>query len=303
MTYPKGLKVWLDGSIMEYYDAKVPILTHSMQYGSGIFEGIRAYETDNGTAIFRLRDHVDRFFRSTKIYYMDINFSKEDIENAIINVVRENNLKSCYIRPFAFYNDDSIGLSPFKKKISVYIAAVPFKEYLSELNGVRCKTSSWHRINSKILPVQAKASGNYLNSIIAHLEARHSGYDEAIMLTENSYVAEGPGENIFIVKNGKIISPGTTSDILEGITRDTVLKISRDIGFDAIERDVRREELYVSDEVFFSGTAAEITPIVEIDGMRIGNGKPGNVALAIKEKYMQIVHGKIKSYYNWLTFI
>ena len=298
-----NLKVWLDGEIIEYKEAKVPILTHSLQYGSGIFEGIRAYDTVNGPAIFRLDDHINRFFGSAKIYYMNLKFSSEEIKNAIINVVKANDLKSCYIRPFAFYNDDSIGLSPFNKKISVFIAAVPFKEYLTELNGVRCKISSWKRISSNILPVKAKASGNYLNSIIAHLEARYSGYDEAIMLAENANIAEGPGENIFIVKNRKVISPGTNSDILEGITRDTVLKISKDLGYEVLERDMHKEELYISDEVFFSGTAAEITPIVEIDGIKIGDGKPGNITLSIKERYMEIVHGKIKAYYNWLTFI
>ncbi len=298
-----NLKVWLDGEIIEYKDAKVPILTHSLQYGSGIFEGIRAYDTGNGPAIFRLDDHVNRFFRSAKIYYMNLKFSSEEFKNAIISVVKTNDLKSCYIRPFAFYNDDSIGLSPFNKKISVFIAAVPFKEYLTEINGVRCKISSWKRISSNILPVKAKASGNYLNSIIAHLEARYSGYDEAIMLAENANIAEGPGENIFIVKDGKVISPGTSSDILEGITRDTVLKISKDLGYEVVERDMHKEELYISDEVFFSGTAAEITPIVEIDGIKIGDGKPGKITLSIKERYMEIVHGKIKAYYNWLTFI
>ncbi|MGC8671941.1 MAG: branched-chain amino acid transaminase [Thermoplasmata archaeon] len=303
MTEYNNLKVWLDGKIIDYKDAKVPILTHSLQYGSGIFEGIRAYDTVNGPAIFRLDDHINRFFRSAKIYYMNLKFASEEIKNAIISVVKANDLKSCYIRPFAFYNDDSIGLSPFNKKISVFIAAVPFKEYLTELNGVRCKISSWKRISSNILPVKAKASGNYLNSIIAHLEARYSGYDEAIMLAENANIAEGPGENIFIVKNGKVISPGTNSDILEGITRDTVLKISKDLGYEVLERDMHKEELYISDEVFFSGTAAEITPIVEIDGIKIGDGKPGNITLSIKERYMDIVHGKLKAYYNWLTFI
>ncbi|MGC8663844.1 MAG: branched-chain amino acid transaminase [Thermoplasmata archaeon] len=297
------LKVWLDGEFIDYIDAKVPILTHSLQYGSGIFEGIRAYDTENGPAIFRLDDHINRFFRSAKIYYMDLKFTKDEIKNAIIKTVRENKLKSCYIRPFAFYNDDSIGLSPFKKKISVFIAAVPFKEYLSEINGVKCKTSSWKRINSNILPVSAKASGNYLNSIIAHLEARYSGYDEAILLTENAYVAEGPGENIFLVKGNDVISPGLSSDVLQGITMDTVLKISNDLGYNVIERDIHREELYVSDEVFFSGTAAEITPIVNIDGIKIGDGNPGKITASIKNKYMDIVHGKERFHLEWLTFI
>ncbi|MDP8011509.1 MAG: branched-chain amino acid transaminase [Thermoplasmata archaeon] len=299
----KDLKVWLDGELIQYNDAKVPILTHSLQYGSGIFEGIRAYETDNGTAIFRLDDHINRFFRSAKIYYMDLKYTKDEIKNAIIEVVKKNNLSNCYIRPFAFYNDDTIGLSPFKKKISVFIAAVPFKEYLTELNGVKCKISSWKRINSNILPVSAKASGNYLNSIIAHLEARYSGYDEAILLTDNGSVAEGPGENIFIVKGNNVISPGLSSDILEGITRDTVMNISKDLGYNFIERDIHKEELYVSNEVFFSGTAAEITPIVNIDGIRIGDGNPGKITVSIKNRYMDIVHGKERSHNNWLTYI
>lgn len=295
------LKVWWDGKILHYSDAKVPILTHSLQYGSGIFEGIRAYRMGNGTAVFRLRDHLRRFFNTAKIYRMNIKYGMDEVYSAVLETVRVNKLQECYIRPFAFYNDDGIGLSPFGKNVSLFIAAVPFGKYLSEKDGVRCKTSTWRRINSNILPVQAKASGNYLNSLVANLEARTLGFDEAIMLTEDGYIAEGPGENIFIVKDGRIVTPPVESDILVGITRDSIIKIADHMGIKTVERNIHREEIYTADEAFFAGTAAEITPISSVDGIPVGDGKKGEITAKIKDEFMAIVHGSDATFRDWLT--
>ncbi len=302
MAY-QNLKVWIDGEILDYEKVKVPVLTHSLQYGSGIFEGIRAYNTENGPAVFRLREHIERFLNSAKIYHMDLKYKREELEKAVVDVVRINKLNECYIRPFAFYNDDQIGLSPFGKKVSVFIAAVPFGKYLAMDGGTKCKISTWKRISSETLPIQAKASGNYLNSIIANLEAKYAGYDEAILLGQNGYVAEGAGENIFLVKNNTIITPGPQADILMGVTRDTVMQIANYLGYNVIERNVHKEELYTADEVFFSGTAAEITPIVNIDGIKIGDGNVGNVTKKIRETYYNIVHGKVKEFEHFLTYV
>ncbi|MEM3205104.1 MAG: branched-chain amino acid transaminase [Candidatus Micrarchaeaceae archaeon] len=301
----KTLKVWLDGRLIDYDKAKVPILTHSLQYGSGIFEGIRAYQTDAGPAIFRLNDHLKRFFNSAKIYAIDIGYSKNELAEAIIKLVKANDLGDCYIRPFAFYNDDSIGVSAFGKKVSVFIATIPFGAYFGKGKelGIKCKVSSWRRINSEILPVQAKASGNYINSIIANNEAKASGFDEAILLSANGYVAEGPGENIFIVKDGRLITPDESADILMGITRDSLIKIAESIGLEASEGLIHREELYTADEAFFAGTAAEVTPIVNIDGIRIGSGKPGPITKMLAEKYSDAVHGKDALFSDWITVV
>ncbi|HEU12928.1 MAG: branched-chain amino acid transaminase [Thermoplasmata archaeon] len=297
----EGLKVWLDGDFLNYDDAKVPILTHSLQYGSGIFEGIRAYRNERGTAVFRLHDHIRRFFNTAKIYRMQLKYSPDEISNAILDLLRMNRLDECYIRPFAFYNDDGIGLSPYGKRVSLFIGAVPFGKYLSRGNGAKCKTSTWKRINSGILPVQAKASGNYLNSLVANLEARSMGFDEAIMLGENGYIAEGPGENIFIVRDGTLITPPVESDILVGITRDSIIKIARSVGINTVERNIHREEIYIADEAFFVGTAAEITPIESVDNIVIGNGKVGDITSKLLKEYMDVVHGRNEKFISWLT--
>ncbi len=296
------LNVWLDGKIIKYDDAKVPILTHSLQYGSGIFEGIRAYDAE-GAAIFRLSDHIERFMKTAKIYSMKLGYTKEELQNAVIDVVKSNGIKECYIRPFAFYNDDNIGLGVEGKKLSVFVANKPFGKYLGkeEDNGVRAKISTWDRLSSRTLPIQAKASGNYLNSIIASIEAKASGFDEAIMLSLDGSVAEGAAENIFLVSNGRIITPDMGSDILLGITRSTVMELAKDLGYSVEERRIHKEELYTADEVFFAGTAVEIAGIVNIDGITIGNGKVGSITSALKKKYMDVVHGKEEKYLKWLT--
>lgn len=298
-------KVWLDGNIIKESEAKVPIMTHSLQYGSGIFEGIRSYETKNGTAVFRLDEHVKRFFNTAKTYYMDLPFSFDQIKKGILEVLKVNNLTSSYIRPFAFYNDASISVHTSGKRVSVFIAAIPFGAYFgdSKEKGLRCKVSSWHRITSSILPIQAKASGNYLNSIIANSEVSKAGYDEAIMTSANGFIAEGPGANIFLVKDSKLITPNKDSDILLGITRDSIIRMAQSLQMEVTERFVHREEVYTADEVFLVGTAAEVTPVVSIDDISIGNGKPGPITSKISGKFSDIVHGRDNYFSEWLTTI
>jgi len=301
----KDLKVWYDGKIVNYSEANVPILTHSLQYGSGIFEGIRAYKTEKGRIIFRLKEHVKRFFESAKIMYMNLNFNEEEIYNAIIKIVKINDIDPCYIRPFAFYNTDQLGLSAYGKKTSVFIAAVPLGSYFGagKDKGIKCKISSWHRINSNILSVRAKASGNYVNSLLGNYEAKYSGFDEAIFISDEGYVAEGSAENIFIVKNNVLITPNESSNILYGITRDSIIKIAAALGIEIKERAIHKDEIYTADELFFSGTAAEITPITEVDGIKIGNGKVGPLTKTISGKFFDVINGKDEVFNDWLTYV
>lgn len=296
---------WLDGKFVDESSANVPILTHSLQYATGIFEGIRAYKAKRGTAIFRLEDHMKRLLRSAKIYDMELGYSSEELCHAASELVKKNKLESCYIRPFAFYNDHQIGLSPAGKKISTYIASVPFGAYFGggKEKGISCKVSSWKRMNSSILPPSAKASGNYTNSIIANLEAKKAGADEAILLSTNGYVAEGSGENIFLVQNGKLLTPSKSSDILVGITRDSIIKIAANMGLEVMEREVHREELYSAEELFFTGTASEVTPITTVDSRKIGAGKPGPITKMLAEKYASAVSGQKSEFSGWLTYV
>lgn len=296
--------VWFDGRFVEFGKANVHVLTHSLQYGSGIFEGLRAYNTARGPAIFRLPEHCRRFINTAKVYNMKLGLSADDVSKAIVSTVAKNKLSSCYIRPFAFYNDTKIGINPVGRKVSTIVATVPFGNYFEGKDrGISCKVSSWLRINSLILPPEAKASGNYLNSIIASLEAVNAGADEAILLTLDGYVAEGPGENIFLVKDNVLVTPGMDSDILAGITRDTVIKLAEAMGFEVEQRSVHREELYTSSEVFFTGTAAELTPIIKIDSRMVGNGRPGPITKLLEDKYYKIAMGENKEYEDWLTYV
>ncbi len=301
----KKLGAWLDGNIIDSDKATVPILTHSMQYGSGIFEGIRAYDTGKGVSIFRLDDHIERFLNSAKIYSMKLNYGFKELREACMNLVKSNGLTYGYIRPFAFYNDARIGVSTEGKAVSVFIAAMPFGDYFGGKHdkGVSCKISSWQRINSSILPVEAKASGNYLNSIIASNEARGVGFDEAILTSSDGYVAEGPGENIFVVKDEKLITPGPGSDILMGITRDSLIKLAKSSGIEVEERAVHKEELLTADEAFFSGTAAEITHIYKVDGAVINDGLAGPVTKKLAQMYGDAARGKNEKFKEWLTFV
>lgn len=294
--------VWMDGKFVDFKEANVHILTHSLQYGSGIFEGIRTYQTRRGHEVFRLDDHVRRFFNTAKIYAMEIGYDEETLKKAITDLVKKNKLETCYIRPIAFYNDTRIGLNVTGKRISIAIAAVPLGNYFENKNkGIRCNVSSWRRINSEILPPHGKASGNYRNSILASEEAKKNGADEAIMLTLDGYVAEGPGENIFFVQDSKLLTPPKSSDILLGITRDSVIKIAESAGIVVEERDMHREELYTADELFFSGTAAEITPIISVDGRKVGRGHIGPVTKIISDSFSQIVKGENSLFESWLT--
>ncbi len=298
----QSMKVWLDGKIIDGSKAEVSILTHSLQYGSGVFEGIRSYYTNDGTAIFRLAEHVKRFFNSAKLYSMNLGYTENEIEEAIKKVAKANSCKDCYIRPFAFYDDANIGISVLGKKVSVYIAAVPFGSYFGKPNGIRCKVSSWRRISGESLPLKAKASGNYINSIIANNEAKASGFDEAILLSSKGTIAEGPGENIFLVKDNQLITPDDSSDILLGITRDTIMQLAEDTGIEVKEKECRKDELYTADELFFCGTAAEVTPIINVDGIKISKGL-GPITKLISKKYFSVVHGEMQEFKHWLTYI
>ncbi len=292
--------VWFDGKFIDSEKATVHILTHSLQYGSGIFEGIRAYKAAGGSSVFRLGDHVRRFLDTARMYGMEIGYGKKELEEAILVLVRKNALESCYIRPFAFYNDTSIGLGTAGKRVSVAIAALPFGAYFDNKNaGVRCKVSSWRRINSEIMMPHAKASGNYRNSILASEEAKRAGADEAIMLGPHGYVAEGPGENIFMVKENRLLTPPVSADILVGITRDSVIKIAASEGIPIEQRELHREELYTADELFFTGTAAEITPIVSVDSSKVGVGRMGPLTKLLSERFSRIVRGEDAQFAGW----
>ncbi len=301
----KKLSAWLEGKVIDYDKANVHIMTHSLQYGSGIFEGIRVYDTVNGPAIFRLGDHMRRFLNSAKIYSMKLNYGIEELQEACIELVRANGLSSGYIRPFAFYHDTRIGVSTEGKGVSVFIAVLPFGDYFGDkhASGVACKISSWQRINSEILPVEAKASGNYLNSIIASNEARSVGFDEAILTSGNGYVAEGPGENIFLVKNGRLVTPGVSADILMGVTRDSIIKIAKGAGIEVEERAVHKEELLTADEVFFAGTAAEITHIRKVESVVLNGGAVGPITKMLAQKYGDAARGRDEKFMDWLTFV
>ena len=301
----KASKIWMNGRFIDWDDAKVHVLSHSLHYGSGIFEGLRCYETPKGPAIFRLDAHMRRLFESAHIYMIDMPYSRQKLSDVCVQLVKLNRLRECYIRPIVFYGYGDLRLNPKRNPLEIAIAAYPFVYFSKNLQrmGVRCKISSWCRITSIVLPPQAKSCGNYVNSILANLEAKAAGYDEAILENVNGYVAEGPGENVFIVKDGTLITPSPDAGILKGVTRDTVIHLARDMGIPFKERDIAREELYTADEVFLTGTAAEITPVREVDNRPIGEGKPGPVTLKLQKKYWEVTRGKDRSYYRWLTFV
>ncbi len=304
MPIPKVDKIWLNGNYVNWDEAKVHVLTHALHYGSGVFEGIRAYETLKGTAVFRLTDHIKRLFKSAKIYLMEIPYSPEVLIDVTKELIKINNLKSCYIRPIVFRGYGEMGLNPLNCPVDVAIAVWPWGAYLGEesfKHGIRAMISSFHRIDPNSLPPVAKATGQYINSILAKLEAVYSEYEEAILLDYRGFVSEGSGENIFIVKDGVIYTPSTTSSILEGITRDTVIKIARDLGIEVVERDLVRSDLFLADEVFCTGTAAEVVPIREIDKRIIE--EPWPITRKLQEKFFQIVRGEDEKYQDWLELV
>ena len=296
-------KIWKDGQMVDWRDATLHMLTHSLHYGMAVFEGVRAYNTANGTAIFRLKEHTQRLFNSTKIFQMKVPFDMDTIMNAQLEVVRANKLESCYLRPLVWIGSEKMGVSARGNTIHVGIAAWPWGAYLGEeglAKGIRVKTSSFTRHHVNISMVRAKASGYYINSILANQEVTADGYDEALLLDTEGYVSEGAGENIFIVKSGKIYTPDLAS-CLDGITRDSVVTIARDLGIEVIEKRITRDEVYCADEAFFTGTAAEVTPIRELDGREIGAGSRGPVTEKIQSMFFDIVGGKADKYKHWLT--
>ncbi|MDC7697776.1 branched-chain amino acid transaminase [Vogesella indigofera] len=297
--------IWYDGQLVDWRSATTHVLTHTLHYGMGVFEGVRAYETPKGPAIFRLQDHTDRLFRSAKILGMDLPFSKEQINQAHIDVVRANQLKSCYFRPMAFYGSGKLGIAPKKDDVQVIVAAWPWGAYLGEdglEQGIRVKTSSFTRHHVNITMCKAKANGNYMNSILANNEATADGYDEALLLDVDGFVAEGSGENIFIVRKNKLYTPDLTS-ALEGITRDTVVQLAQEMGLQIIEKRITRDEVYTADEAFFTGTAAEVTPIRELDRRSIGEGKRGPITTEIQKRYFDCVKGLDAGKQHWLTYL
>ncbi len=298
-------KIWFNGELVEWRSATTHVLTHTLHYGMGVFEGVRAYETPDGPAIFRLQDHTKRLFNSAKIVGMQLPFTEEQINRAHIDVVKANNLVSCYFRPMAYYGSGKLGVAPKQDDVQVILAAWAWGAYLGEegmRKGIRVRVSSFTRHHPNVTMIKAKANGNYMNSIMANTEATRDGYDEAILLDAQGYVAEGSGENIFTVRDGVLYTPAL--DVaLDGITRRSVIAIASEMGLKVVEKRLTRDELYVADEVFFTGTAAEVTPIREIDGRQIGIGERGPITAEIQQRYFDIVQGKNPKYRDWLTYV
>ena len=295
--------IWYDGKMVPWREATTHVLTHTLHYGMGVFEGVRAYETPGGTAIFRLQEHTDRLFRSAHILGMKMPWSKDDLNAAQRAVVKENGLKSGYLRPMAFYGAEAMGISAKTLSTHVIVAAWPWGAYLGKEaleQGIRVKTSSFSRHHVNITMCKAKANGNYMNSMLALSEALRDGYDEALLLDTEGYVAEGSGENVFVVRDGVIYTPDLTS-ALEGITRDTIIRFAADLGIPVKEKRITRDEVYIADEAFFTGTAAEVTPIREVDGRTIGNGRRGPITQRLQELYFDQVQGRRDEYPEWLT--
>jgi len=297
--------IWYDGKLVPWRDATTHVLTHTLHYGMGVFEGVRAYRTAKGTAIFRLQAHTDRLFRSAHILGMAMPYDKETINAAICAAVYENGLETAYIRPMCFYGAEGMGLRADNLKVHAIVAAWSWGSYLGEEGlekGIRVKTSSFNRHHVNVTMCRTKANGNYINSMLALREAQASGCDEALLLDTEGYVSEGSAENIFIVRNGMLFTPDLTSS-LDGITRDTIFKLAAEIGISAHEKRITRDEVYIADEVFFCGTGAEVTPIRELDGRSIGNGKRGPITEKLQGLYFDQVHGRRKQYPEWLTYV
>jgi branched-chain amino acid aminotransferase len=297
--------IWYDGKLVPWRNATTHVLTHTLHYGMGVFEGVRAYKTAGGTSIFRLREHTDRLFRSAHINGMALPYDKATIAEAQKEVVRANQLEACYIRPLAFYGSEAMGISAKGVSVHVAIAAWPWGAYLGAdaiERGIRVKTSSYSRHHVNVTMCRAKSVGTYMNSILAHQEAAQDGYDEALLLDVEGFVAEGSGENIFIVRNGTLYEPELTS-ALEGITRDAVIRIATDHGIPVVAKRITRDEVYCADEAFFTGTAAEVTPIRELDGRKIGIGKRGPITERLQTLYFDVVHGRNGGHPEWLTLV
>ncbi len=299
-------KIWMDGKMVEWRDAKIHVLTHTLHYGCGAFEGVRAYKTDKGTAIFRLREHTERLFNSAKILRMPMPFTLDEVMQAQIDIIKANNLESGYLRPLIWLGSEKMGVSPKGAKVHVMVAAWPWGAYLGEdgMNrGIRVKTSSFTRHHVNITMTQAKSVSNYTNSILANLEATEDGYDEALLLDTAGFVSEGSGENVFVIKDGVVYTPDLSAGALNGITRKTVTAICKDLGLELKEKRITRDEIYIADEAFFTGTAAEVTPIRELDRVQIGAGSRGPITEKIQSAYFDVVYGRNAKYAEWLTLV
>ncbi len=297
-------KIWMDGQMVDWRDAKIHVLTHTLHYGCGAFEGVRAYNTVNGTAIFRLQEHTERLMNSAKILRMKLPFTAEQLNQAQIDVVKANKLESCYLRPLVWIGDKKLGVSPKGNTIHAMVAAWAWGAYLGEeglKRGIRVKTSSYTRHHVNITMTQAKAVSNYSNSILANMEATDDGYDEALLLDSAGFVSEGAGENIFVIKNGVIYTPDLSAGALNGITRNTIFHIAKDLGLEIVQKRITRDEVYIADEAFFTGTAAEVTPIRELDRIEIGAGSRGPITEKIQNAFFDIVNGRNPQYAHWLT--
>jgi branched-chain amino acid aminotransferase len=299
-------KIWMDGELVDWHDAKVHVLSHALHYGTGVFEGIRAYETPRGAAVWHLDEHLKRLFRSAKLYHMDIPYSREAIAEAIKEVIRANGLNACYVRPVAMRGYGEMGVNPLNAPVNVFVAVWPWGAYLGEdalEQGVRVKISSWRRNSQNSLPSTAKATGQYINGVLAKVESLKAGYDEAIMLNEAGFVTDGSGENVFIVRDGMLTTPSIQAGCLDGITRQSVIAIARDLGYEVREENLVRTDLYNADEVFFSGTAAEITPIREVDDRVVGEGHRGPVTKELQGAFFSATKGETEKYVSWLTYV
>jgi branched-chain amino acid aminotransferase len=302
--------IWMNGDFVAWEDAKVHVLTHGLHYGTGVFDSMRCYETDlNAThpaAVFRNVDHLDRLLKSAELYYMPVPYSVEELRAATLELVARNGLSCCYIRPLVNRGYGQMGLNPLEAPVDVTIACWEWGSYHGDegvQNGVRAMTSSWRRISPDSLIPHAKASGQYLNNVLAKVESLKAGYDEAILLDDHGHVSEGTGENIYIVRDGQIITPAQYNSILDGITRRSIVQISRDLGYEVVERDVARAEMYLADEVFMSGTAAEIVPVREIDNHQLGTGQPGEITRVLQAAFDDAIHGRTERYREWLDVV
>jgi branched-chain amino acid aminotransferase len=295
--------IWMNGELVAWEDAKVHVLTHGLHYGTGVFEGVRCYDTQIGPAVFRHREHLDRLAASAELYYMPIPFDREALRQATLDLIARNGLRECYIRPLVFRGAGPLGLFPLDCPVEVAIAVWEWAPYLGEAardTGVRAKVSSWRRISPDALIPHAKATGQYLNSVLAKIESHKAGYEEAIILDDHGHVCEGSGENVFVVRDGVIATPPQTASILDGITRRSVMQVARDLGFDVVERDIARAELYLADEVFVTGTATELVPVREIDDHAVADGRPGEVTRAVQSAFFDALRGRAERYREWL---
>jgi branched-chain amino acid aminotransferase len=308
-AYEKTDTIWMDGELVAWDDAKVHVLTHALHYGTAVFEGIRGYKTKNGTSVFRLTDHMRRLHRSAKIIMMDIPYSAEQLVEATKQTIRSNPLAEApllYIRPLAYFGLGEFGLNPLPNPVNVLIAAFPWGTYLGDeglTTGIRVKTTSWQRIDMNALPPQAKTSAGYMNSVLAKVEVLKAGYEEALFINPQGTIAEGPGENFFTVRDGVIVTPTKVTAGLEGITRDSVITIAKDLGYEVREEGIARADVYTADEAFFTGTAAELTPIREVDDRIVGTGEPGPVTKKLQETFFAAARGEIETYREWNEYV